>query len=75
MSMYAEVPKPTTLANTNQTLYYMYANGIGTYNKLPIFREITTEVELSIAHKIYIKLQDDVDKLEEKGFEYITKTS
>ena len=73
--MYAEIPKPSTLANTNQTLYYMYANGIDTYNKLPIFREITTEVELDIAYKVYINLQDDVNKLEEEGFEYPTKTS
>ena len=41
----------------------MYANGIDTYNKLPIYREITTEMELEVAYKVYYKLQDDVDKL------------
>lgn len=63
MSMYVETNKPESLSQAEQTLYYMYANGIDTYNKLPIYREITAEVELEVAYKVYYKLQDDVDKL------------
>ncbi|CAH9014175.1 conserved hypothetical protein [Vibrio phage 501E54-1] len=65
MAMYVETSKPASLTRTAQTLYYMYANGIDTYNKLPIYQEITTEVELEVAYKVYYKLQDDVDKLKE----------
>ncbi len=64
MSMYVETTKPVSLADSEQTLYYMYANGIDTYNKLPIYREITTEIELELSYKVYYKLQDDVDKLQ-----------
>ncbi len=63
MPMYVETTKPVSLVDSEQTLYYMYANGFDTYNKLPIYREITTEVELEVAYKVYYKLQDDVDKL------------
>ena len=66
MSMYVETNRPVSFADSEQTLYYMYANGIDTYNKLPIYREITTEVGLEIAYKVYYKLQDDVNKLKEK---------
>ncbi len=66
MSMYVETTKPVSLADSEQTLYYMYANGIDTYNKLPIYREITTEVELEIAYKVYYKIQDDMNNLKEK---------
>ena len=61
--MYVETTKPVALADYEQTLYYMYANGIDTYNKLPICREITTEVELELSYKVYYKLQDDMDNL------------
>lgn len=65
MSMQVETDKPISLADSEQALYYMYANGIDTYNKLPIYREITTEMELEVAYKVYYKLQDDVDKLQQ----------
>ncbi|CAH9014238.1 conserved hypothetical protein [Vibrio phage 424E50-1] len=63
MTMYVETTKPESLSQAEQTLYYMYANGIDTYNKLPIYREITTETELEVVYKVYYKLQDDVNKL------------
>lgn len=52
---YIEIEKPASLKLSTQTLYYMYANGIDTYDKKPIYREINNEDMLEIAYKVYIK--------------------
>tara|TARA_Y100000588_G_scaffold244854_1_gene259095 strand:+ start:28350 stop:28529 length:180 start_codon:yes stop_codon:yes gene_type:complete len=52
---FIEVDKPKSLEEANKTLYYMYANGIDTYDKKPIYREITTDEALCVAYKVYVK--------------------
>lgn len=52
---YIEIEKPASLKAATQTLYYMYANGLDTHDKKPIYREIGNEDMLEIAYKIYIK--------------------
>lgn len=54
-SDFIEIDKPKSLEEANQTLYYMYANGIDTYDKKPIYCEITTDEALYIAYKVYVK--------------------
>lgn len=52
---FIEIDKPKSLEEAGQTLYYMYANGIDTYDKKPIYREITTDEALYVAYKVYVK--------------------
>ena len=57
--IYVETTKPKSLAESNVTLYYMYANGIDTPDNLPIFLPITNDEVLEIAYKIYKKTEDN----------------
>ena len=66
MSMYVETNKPESLAMATQPLYYMYANSHAFKDGIPRYMEITTDRALEIAYKVYYKLQDDINKLEEK---------
>ncbi len=52
---YIEIEKPISLKDTQHQLYYMYANGIDTHDKKPIYREIGNEDMLELAYKVYIK--------------------
>ncbi|AUR91578.1 hypothetical protein NVP1161O_136 [Vibrio phage 1.161.O._10N.261.48.C5] len=64
MSLYVETNKPKSIANATQPLYYLWANSHAFKDGIPRYLEITTDEELGTAYKVYYKLQDDINLLE-----------
>lgn len=50
---YIETTKPKCLADSDEPLYYMYANGLDTHDKKPIYREIINDDMLEVAYRVY----------------------
>ena len=65
MALYIETPKPASLSEATETLYYMYSNSHDNKDRLPRYKKVTADEVLEVAYKVYTKLQDDVNKLEE----------
>ena len=64
MSLFVETNKPKSLEMATQSLYYMQTNLHAFEDGIPRYLEITTDEELEVAYKVYYKLQDDINLLE-----------
>tara|TARA_B100001059_G_C17783983_1_gene555947 strand:+ start:191 stop:358 length:168 start_codon:yes stop_codon:yes gene_type:complete len=53
MTKFIEYPKPSSLADTDVKLYYMYSNRHDVLGET--YQEITGDEVLEIAYKVYVK--------------------
>jgi len=55
MSNYIQIGKPLSLSEVDHKLYWMYANGMDTWDKKPIYREVKNDEDLELCYYVYMK--------------------